>query len=435
MSDDDLVELIIRYNDNDLDEYEMAALSAALEGDDHALDLFRDISLQSLTIAEVTAPRQKPTPLPRQTIFWWSAAMALAASVAFAVFLDLRAGQLPTVAKLIEVSGKVTVTMPDGEARKLAVGDDIPVGMQITTHAIGSWATIQFPDQTQVSLHGATEAAFREETHKQVDLFVGNVVAEVQPQLPGKPLQVITEQAVTSVLGTVLSVQASHLRTDVDVVEGKVRVQRTGDGSSVDVAAGEKVVIARDVPLKSQLHTPPPEAWQVDFEKELPGDWRKGLWAQEQLPAGSSGGVMAETRPGFFDSKSTWYQIETYNRWSEGLFTIGEDTQMQVTFRTNKSDWVQVLLMARAADFRGSDAVYAYEIRDFDPQQTSDWHTLDIPLSHFQKEVAGQEVVSTDNTAHPPMLGQVVYKVVLSTQDRDIDLIVDQLKFVPRPTN
>ncbi|QDU73460.1 fec operon regulator FecR [Bremerella volcania] len=426
ISDDDLIELIVRYNDDDLDEYEMTALSAALEGDDRALELFHSIALQSLTIAEVTSPRHKPAPFPRQTIFWWSAAMALAASVAFAVFLDLRAGQLPTVAKLVQATGKVTVTMPDGEARKLAVGDDIPVGMQITTDAIGSSATIQFPDKTSISLHGATEAAFREEDHKQVDLFVGNVVADVQPQLPGKPLQVITELAVTEVLGTVLSVQASHQQTDVDVVEGKVRVIRTGDRSTINVAAGEKVAVARDLPLKSQLRTPTPDHWKIDFEKELPDDWRKGIWVQEQLPPGSDGAVKAETRPGFLDPSRTWYQIETFNRWSDGLFTVQEDTHMKVAFRVNRADNVQVLLLARGADFQGSDRFYEYEIRDFAPGKSSDWQTLDVPLSAFKR------VPSEDATLSPPQLGQVVFKVVLSTQDRDVDLIVDQLEFAPK---
>lgn len=433
MSDEDLLELIVRYNDDDLDEYEMTALSAALEGDDRALELFHSIALQSLTIAEVTSPRHKPTPFPRQTIFWWSAAMALAASVAFAVFLDLRAGQLPTVAMLMQASGKVTVTMPDGEARKLAVGDEIPVGMKITTHAIGSSATIQFPDETRVSLHGATEAAFREEGHKQVDLFIGNVVADVQPQLPGKPLQVITEQAVTDVLGTVLSVQASHLRTDVDVVEGKVRVHRTGDQSAVDVAAGEKVTVARDLVLKSQPRLPTPDHWQIDFEKELPSDWRKGIWAQDQLPDGSTGAVLAETRPGFFDPSTTWYQIETYNRWSEGLFTVVEDTHMKVTFRVNRPDKVQVLLLARGADFHGLDSVYEYEIRDMDPKKSSPWYTLDVPLANFKKEVAQHKDALDEAPVGSPRLGQVIYKVVLSTQDRDVDLTVDQLDFAPQP--
>lgn len=426
MSDDDLIELIVRYNDDDLDEYEMTALAAALEGDDRAVELFHGIALQSLTIAEVTSPRHKPTPFPRQTIFWWSAAMALAASVAFAVFLDLRAGQLPTVAKLVQATGKVTVTMPDGEARKLTVGDDIPVGMQITTHAIGSSATIQFPDQTRVTLHGATEAAFREEDHKQIDLFVGNVVADVQPQLPGKPMQILTELAITDVLGTVLSVQASHQRTDVDVVEGKVRVQRTGDKSTVDVAAGEKAIVARDLPLKSQLRVPAPDHWEIDFEKELPSDWRKGIWVQDGLPAVSSGAVMAETRPGFLDQSETWYQIETYNRWSEGLFTVVEDTHMNVTFRVDRAEKVQVLLLSRAADFHGLDSVYEYEIGGTDSKPNAEWRTLDIPLTSFKK------VPSEDAMMSPPRLGQVIYKVVLSTQDRDVDLVVDQMQFAPQ---
>lgn len=427
MSDDDLIELIVRYNDDDLDEYELAALSAALEGDDRALELFHSIALQSLTIAEVTSPRHKPTPFPRQTIFWWSAAMALAASVAFAVFLDLRAGQLPTVARLVQATGKVTVTMPDGEARKLTVGDDIPVGMQITTDGVGSTASIQFPDQTKVSLHGATEAAFREEGHKQVDLFIGNVVADVQPQLPGKPMKVITEHAVTEVLGTVLSVQATPQQTDVDVVEGKVRVVRTGDQSTVDVTAGEKTVVARDLPFKSQLRTATPDRWKVDFEKELPRGWRKGIWAQDGLPLDSAGAVKAETRPGFLDPKRTWYQIETYNRWSEGLFTVVDSTHMKASFHVKQPGNVQIMLLTRGADFHGLDNVYLYEINDMDARRAADWQTVDIPLTSFKK------VPSEDAVFSPPQLGQVVYKVVLSTQDRNLELVVDQLEFGPRP--
>jgi len=429
MSDDDLLELIVRYNDDDLDEYEATALSAAIEGDDHALELFHSVALQSLTIAEVSTPRHKPTPFPRQTIFWWSAAMALAASVAFAVFLDLRAGQLPTVAKLVQVSGKVTVTMPDGEANELAVGDDVPAGMRITTEAIGSTATIEFPDETIVSLYGATVAEFREDDHKQVHLLVGNIVADVEPQLPGKPLHVITDVAVTKVLGTILSVQASHQQTDVDVVEGKVRVYRAGDQSAVDVAAGERVTVARDLPLKNQLRTPSADHWQIDFEKELPGDWGKGIWVTEKLPANSQGAVMAETQAGFLDPAFSSYRIETYNRWSEGLFTVGEDTRMKLTLRADRTDSVQVFVLTRGADFHGTGNVYTYDIRDLDPKKPSDWHTLDIPLANFTKVTADPLGGLKVAPIGAPQLGQVIYQVVLSTQDRDVDLIVDQIEF------
>lgn len=424
MSDDDLIELIVRYNDDDLDEYEMTALSAALEGDDRAVELFHSIALQSLTIAEVASPRHKPTPFPRQTIFWWSAAMALAASVAFAVFLDLRAGQLHKVASLVQATGKVTVTKPDGEEWDLVVGDDIPAGMLITTKEIGSSATIQFPDKTSVSLHGFTEAAFREESYKQVDLLEGSVVANVQPQQPGKPLQIHTQMAVTEVLGTVLSVQAAHQRTLVDVVEGKVRVVRIADQNSVFVAAGENTVVARDLPLTAQLRTTTPSLWKVDFEKELPSDWRKGLLASEMLPQGSKGAVKAESLSGILDPKRGRYQIESYEHWSDGLFTVVEDTHMKVTFHVNQADKVRVSLLARAANFNGVDHVYEYEIRDMQPNQ---WQTMNVPLTAFK------EVPSDDAVFSPPQLGQVVYKVVLSTKQRDADLIVDQLEFVPQP--
>ncbi len=431
MSDDDLLDLIVRYHDDALDEFEVAALSAALEGDDRALEIFHHVGLQALTIAEVTPAQLKPSTKSRSRFRWWGIGLALAASVVIAAFVGTMAAQPQAVAKLVEVHGTVTLATPGGDSRELSVGDSIPPDTRLSIRSVGSSATLEFPDRTRVRLFDTSEISCREEDQKEIHVYSGNVVADVQPQPPGRPLIMITQQSVTEVLGTVLAIQASPSRTDVDVVEGTVRVNRTGDRSTVDVSAGQKTTVSRDVPLKSHRREPTPIAWGCDFEDGLPTDWRRGILVQDRLPSGSHHGVLAEARSGYTDPSTIWYEIETYNRWSEGLFTVTEDARMKLRLRADQSRWVQVVLLTRSTDFQGPEGIFEYVMSDYDRTRSGDWQTFDIPLSDFKRTVKSPDIGYKESPVNPPKTGDVAFKVVISTQDRDLGTIVDELYFGP----
>lgn len=431
ISDADLIDLIVRYFDDQLDEYESVALSAALEGDDRALELFHTLSLQSLTVAELAAKGKKTPRPPFPRMMAWGAVLALAMSLMVAAFLFFRSAD-PSLAKIIEVQGHATATSPSGETRKLALGDVVTSGYHLSTKQVGSLAKLAFADQTILSLLDSTEVTLHKSEFKQVDVLAGNVIAEVSAQPPGKPMKIVTQQATTEVLGTVLSVHATDQKTDVDVLKGKVRVARTGDRKSIDVTAGESTSVSRSLPLKTKPHTIPPTHWRVDFEEGLPNDWRKGIWVNEGLPSGSRGGVRAEARPGFWDRSVNWYNVETYNHWSDGLFRISDDTEMRISMHTDRSSWIQVILLTRDENFEGGSKTYEYVASTPKKNSGSDWGVLSAPLSQFKKVKKDPNIGYRQAPIDPPPVGWVVYKVMVSTQQYDLGVVIDDIEFGPR---
>ncbi|GAA4429005.1 FecR family protein [Bremerella cremea] len=427
LPDDDLLELIIRYHDGQLDEYEMVALMALLEGDDRALSIFHDTALQALTIAEHAAVVAEPKPASpvwrRSTLSW----LALAVSVAVVAAIAWSSWQPPYVVRVGDLEGQIVLLNPDGSERQLRHGDLLYDNQHIASRDIGSFATLLFADGTSIQIFDQTEISCRQGAGKEVEVFQGNVVADVAPQPEGHPLQIITLHSITDVLGTVLAIQVSPQRTDVDVLEGKVRVARTGDRSTVDVTAGEKTVVSRKVPLSSRPRSPVGNTWKVDFESGLPREWIKGIWLDQPLPEGSKGGARAEQRPSFWDPAVTWYEVESYNRWSRGICMVNDESRLQMRFFTQRAGWIQMILLTRDPSFKQSDVTYEYIIRNYGNKREAGWHTVDIPLSEFRRTIKDPKIGYSQSPINPPRPGLVIFKVIVSTQHRDLGLIVDEM--------
>ena len=70
---------------------------------------------------------------------------------------------------------------------------------------------------------------------KELHLKEGSLSSNAKPQPAGKPMRIYMPSAMLEVLGTQFEVEARLSATMLNVSEGKVRVKRLSDGSTVDV--------------------------------------------------------------------------------------------------------------------------------------------------------------------------------------------------------
>jgi len=154
------------------------------------------------------------------------------------------------VAELRDLKGKVLVErLPAKSAQGLSAGEGV------VTVGKDAFAVIVFPDGTSVELRGETEVRdLSVEKGKRLFLARGTLDASVMKQPPERPMVIETPQAEAKVLGTTLRLQvdARAESTLLEVDEGKVRLTRTTDQKTLDVAAGSGALAERGTELKAK---------------------------------------------------------------------------------------------------------------------------------------------------------------------------------------
>ena len=232
-----------------------------------------------------TAPRGAT---PRLARWSWAAVAGAVAAAAAVVALSAtlyfqRPSAEPQIAKITGLSGSLQWTGDGGRVfHDLSVGAELPGGT-VEGMAPGSWFELEFNDGSTVTISGNSMLTFSDHGQKKLHLKEGNVSGNVKPQPPGKPMLIYTRSAMLEVMGTRFEVEAGLVATMLNVSEGRVRVKRLSDGSTVDVPAKHRVIAAADremspVPVpdsvsrwKSQLHLGPDGAqgkWSPKTDEE-----------------------------------------------------------------------------------------------------------------------------------------------------------------------
>jgi len=169
--------------------------------------------------------------------------LAAAACAALALLLWPRTETASPIqfAQLDDVRAAVVVARDGGDlaakdGTALQPGDTVRVGD-------GASATVLFADRTRLALAGPSELKLGDDG-KQFELALGQVVARVAKQPPGKPLRIRTPHATATVVGTEFDLRVSTRGTRLDVSDGLVQLAYVGGGGPMLVAAGDFVEIA-----------------------------------------------------------------------------------------------------------------------------------------------------------------------------------------------
>jgi len=288
----DLIELMLGGTASDAQKRELEArLQASAEDRKaylHHLNLHSALRRQFALDAEAEAG--EPPNLMREwrpdadrrglrtgpTQWRWAVAVAIVAGVVVAAVCFRPSSADKPIVKVTGLSGSVQWTGAGGRVvDEIAAGQELPGGT-IEGMTPGSWLEFAFSDGSTVTLSGSSMLTFSDDGEKKLHLKKGNVSGNVKPQRAGKPMRVYTRSAMLEVLGTRFEVEAGLAATLLNVSEGKVRVKRLSDGSTVDVPARHRVVAGADRKL---LPVPVPDSvnrWISQLH--LGPDGAQGKW-------------------------------------------------------------------------------------------------------------------------------------------------------------
>ncbi len=343
-----------------------------------------------------------------------------------------RAGEPPIAAdraiQAVAWSGQVMV---DGKKVGWGEGEEVWLrsGVVVATGGGSGLVSLRYEDGTIVELASESTASFElREGQKLVDVEAGFVSASVKPQPAGKPLKITTAEATIEVVGTELAISRVPSATTLSVSGGRVRMWRSTDGELVEVNAGEYAVAATP---KNGDRSPEyrafdldrcPDQWVEDFEEGLPANWKSGSWVSQGLPDGSNGGVTASKSPEGDDFGVATSVNEEI--WKRGLVSIHEDSVLNLRMKVSQDDFYHVLVFMRGRMH------YEYqEPRQQRSDWTGKWRTLSIPLSAFKR--TGREFEFGDDfearDVTPPVLDRPIYMAMVSSQKRDLGLVIDRM--------
>jgi hypothetical protein len=208
----------------------------------------------------------------------WAVAAAAVIALIASVYFQRPSAELE-IAKITGLSGSLQWTGDGGRVfHDLRVGAELPGGT-IEGMVPGSWFELEFNDGSTVTISGNSTLTFSDHGQKKLYLKEGSVSGNVKPQPAGKPMLIYTRSAMLEVLGTQFEVEAGLAATMLNVSEGKVRVKRFSDSSTVNVPAKHRVIVAAD---REMLPVPVPDSvsrWKSQLH--LGPDGAKGKWLPE----------------------------------------------------------------------------------------------------------------------------------------------------------
>jgi len=183
------------------------------------------------------------------------AALSIAVCVLIAVgagvyyLLPDRMLQTPVEAVLAQASEGVTLSR---RGRQIEVTGDVNLQAgDVVVAKDAAVATVRYADETSITLrqNATVEVLAGSGTTKRLSLQHGEMMACVTRQVDAPSLEVSTPSVRITVLGTRFLLAATKSESRLDVIQGRVRMERNEGGESVDVVQGQFVVAAPDKPL------------------------------------------------------------------------------------------------------------------------------------------------------------------------------------------
>jgi|GEM_PF-3811325 len=263
---DEVAQLFRSFNSNPKSIQEVLA-AAEMERDLHEVFKTADAAKARARRSVSTLPvRNNKTPGRFKTLAWASLAAAVVISVTLVL---LRNNEPPEIARVAETSGNAA-RIRDGYVSIMKNGASLSAGDQVRVPVRGS-LIVEYKDKTRVTIgsgvdgeslvifeaYSAQPVPEGVQQGKKIRLEAGVIAADVTPQPAGKPMLIATSTATAEVVGTQLRISVEKQSTRLDVLEGKVRLQRAEDKAITEVSSGQFAVAAKDTKFVAQKMTPP----------------------------------------------------------------------------------------------------------------------------------------------------------------------------------
>jgi len=332
--------------------------------------------------------------------------------------------QNPAPSPLITIVESTGVASLD--QRVAGIGMELKSGSILQLMDEVSAVKVRFQDGTQIQLAGIAEAIFEiVDDQKRVIVKQGSIAASVKPQNPDRPLLVLTPDSKIEVVGTDLAVSSGPAATDLVVSSGQVRMIRRMDGKEAMVRQGERTTSSGDRGMQVNPLSVVPASWSEDFSQSIPDGWEGGIW---------SAGDAESKGIALLQPLENWphHSIHTRKSWTEGLMRITEQSHFNMRFKMGRPGFYQILLVVRGPVLRASTITGVYEYQELKPSHVpaDEWRTISVPFSLFKKNETWR-----DNRRVPfelrdgaaPAPGDIVYLMIVSSQDWDRQMAIDRL--------
>jgi hypothetical protein len=179
---------------------------------------------------ETSQPRVQSTVPMIQPVWKWAIAASLIAGITL-LALPLIQRYLPfgnSVHATVQAANGPVYRVSDSDLRAIGVGEEIKRGEKIRT-AKDATAVVKLDDGSLVEMKDRSEfSVSRNADDITINLERGNVIVQAAKQENGHHLFVATEDSLTSVKGTIFSVNHGTKGTRVSVLEGEVHVSYSG---------------------------------------------------------------------------------------------------------------------------------------------------------------------------------------------------------------
>lgn len=360
-------------------------LEQALRGDAAFRKLFLEYLNVDLALAGTPGLLNSPVTIPAR---WFQGSRPLALAAAIVIIIGLAAvwwWPERAIVTLAQSSGAVSWCAEGGEWKRA-----LPPGAQLRAGTLSveggqNSAQLVFRDGSTVTLTGESEAVFSERSQKVLVLRSGALTADVRPQPSGHPLLVRTPTAQIEVVGTHFSLAHQHGQTTLAVLEGKVRLFRLADRSSVDVETGQKSTATLDVaaPLEIRQLNPAPARWRQTFDQAPAPIWQGEWLPPDAANPGRLRNVLDVSQRREDSTVVPAYVVAVRDNSGE-LAAVQPDSQLRLRLRTAKPVNLVVLLGLHhpTGGFAGNFQA------DFRPQDirsdATGWCELQIPMTKLR---------------------------------------------------
>lgn len=211
----------------------------------------RDADLEAAVMGQVRASAPAWLPRRRKRALLVG---AIAAGALLAVGLAVFRPTPPSIGHVADATPDSFVergdrAMPPAPSQPLRAGDALRSSSRPLDFVIDGVARVRMEPHSVLALEEARRIVLRQ----------GEVVAEVLPQPPGRPLVIEAPHARAEVLGTRLKLSAAADATRLEVRAGSVKLVRAEDGAEVVVREKEFSVAGDDIDL-SVRRVPPTDA-------------------------------------------------------------------------------------------------------------------------------------------------------------------------------
>jgi|GEM_PF-3447932 hypothetical protein len=316
------------------------------------------------------------------------------------------------------LTGSVALTDSDGAVLKVTAGMRIGERSTIQTKDEYSLVTVVFDDATKLLIAGNSIATISDLNSKLVELEQGTISASVTPQHNGA-MVIRTPLASIEVVGTEFSLAASAEQTDVRVTEGRVKMTRSSDGESVVIAKGKRAVTdTQSASVVVESASPVPDTWDEAFESGVPSDWRRGGFAEIDLPENSTGAVRSLPDA----ERPDWFSIQSPQRWMNGLYEVHSDSHLNMIYRIDRPGWVNIFMITRNNDQENPRiTLNLFNSLPVPGDSAGEWRRATIPIAAFHRKVNGKF------TDKPPQAGDLCFGMMWSWFEPDRGLVIDRV--------